>query len=227
LSERPQVLVADSAPTRLAVRMALGDSAEICAEAGERTAAVRAAIAKRPDVCLIGRSLPGGGIETVREIRDGAPGCQVVVLVDSDETDDLLDLVRAGAVGYLPVGFTPEQVRRAIEGVRAHRAAIPRSMVRDLVDEIRMADRSGPGALTAREAQILRLLGAGESTATMAKSLAISPVTVRRHISELAHKVGASGRAELVAWCADSVPGHDRWSSRATSRSQVTPRRTA
>jgi DNA-binding NarL/FixJ family response regulator len=67
------VLVADSAPTRLAVRMALEGLAVVCAEAANREDAVRAAIRVRPDVCLVGQLLPGGGIETVRELSEAVP----------------------------------------------------------------------------------------------------------------------------------------------------------
>lgn len=198
LSQRLTVLVADSAPTRLAVRMTLGAGVELCAEAASARAAVRAAVATRPDLALIGRSLSGGGIEAVREIRERVPECAVVVLADSDDTADLVAVVRAGAIGYLPVGFTSAQLERAIGAIREHQAAIPRSMVRELLDEIHLSGRAVSGGLSLREEQVLRMLSAGESTGSIATSLAISPVTVRRHISALVRKAGVAGRTELI-----------------------------
>lgn len=192
-----RVLVADNAPTRLGIRMALDGFAIVCAEAGDREGAVRAAASSQPDVCLIGRSLVGGGIETVREIGQAVSRTSVVVLADSQEADDLLLALRAGAIGYLPVDFEPGQLRRVIAAVRSEQAAIPRTMVMELVDEIRSFERATSGPLTLREMQVLTMLRRGDSTASIAQGLSISPVTVRRHISELVHKAGVHGREEL------------------------------
>ena len=199
-----RVLVADNAPTRLGIRMALDGFATVCAEAGDRDAAVRAAVTSQPDVCLIGRSLVGGGIEAVREISRGVFRTSVVVLADSEEVDDLLLALRAGAIGYLPVGFEAAHLRRAIAAVGSEQAAIPRTMVMDLVDEIRSFERATSGALTLREMQVLTMLRRGESTARIAQGLSISPVTVRRHISELVHKAGVRGREELAGAFTDA-----------------------
>jgi two-component system nitrate/nitrite response regulator NarL len=198
MAETFRALVADNAPTRFGVRMALQDFAIICAEADDREAAVSSAREHRPEVCLVGRSLRGGGIEAVREICNSVPGTSVVVLADSENVDDLLLALRAGAIGYMPVGFEPAQLRRAVAAVRSDQAAIPRTMVRDLVDEIRMLERAAQDQLTLRETQVLAMLRRGDSTARIAESLSISPITVRRHISLLVRKAGVSGRSDLM-----------------------------
>jgi DNA-binding NarL/FixJ family response regulator len=127
------------------------------------------------------------------------PGTAIVVLADRPEIDDLLQALRAGAIGYMPVGFDPAQLRRAITAVRSEQAAIPRSMVRELVDEIRSFESVVQGQLTLRERQVLAMVRRGDSTARIAQRLAISPVTVRRHISVLVRKAGVASRAELLA----------------------------
>ncbi len=194
-----RVLLADSAPTRFGVRLALDGIAAVCAEAGDRPAAVRHAIAERPDLCLIGGSLPGGGIDAIRQISKALPDTLIVMLADREGVDGLLDALRAGAIGYLPVGFEPSQLRRAIAAVLTEQAAIPRAMVKELVDEIRAAERAAENDLTMRETQVLTLLRRGTSTARIAEALSISPVTVRRHISVLVQKAGVSGREEMLA----------------------------
>jgi DNA-binding NarL/FixJ family response regulator len=179
--------------------MALDELALVCAEASDRRSAVEAVQKYRPDVVLIGRSLPGDGIRAVREISDAVPHTSIVVLADRPEINDLLMALRAGAIGYMPVGFEPAQLRRAIAAVRTEQAAIPRSMVRELVDEIRSFDRVARGQLTLRERQVLAMVRRGDSTARIAQHLDISPITVRRHISVLVRKAGVAGRAELAA----------------------------
>ena len=196
---RLRALVADNATTCHGVRMALEGLAEICAEAHDRKGAVAAAKKHRPDVCLIGRSLSGGGIAAVREITEAMPDTAIVVLADHPDADDLLRVLRAGAIGYMPIDFDPASLRRAIAAVHAKQAAIPRSMVRQLVDEIRSFETVTNGKFTLRERQVLELVRRGDSTTRIAQHLGISPITVRRHISVLVRKLGVSDRAALVA----------------------------
>jgi two-component system, NarL family, response regulator LiaR len=100
-----RVLVADNAVTRLGVRIALDGLAVVCGEAANHEAAVRAASDLRPDIVLAGRSLPGGGVETVREIAAAIPGTPIIFIADADDPADLLAALRAGAVGYVSAGF--------------------------------------------------------------------------------------------------------------------------
>jgi DNA-binding NarL/FixJ family response regulator len=89
---------------------------------------------------------------------------------------------------------------------------IPRAMVLELVLELRGSGASG-GLLTGREAQVLRLLRRGFSTAAIAERLEIAPVTVRRHISELVHKLGVEDRSGLAEsggrWFSTSGNGNE------------------
>jgi DNA-binding NarL/FixJ family response regulator len=198
----PTVLIADHAPTRLGARMALADVAVVCAEAGTAEEAIAAAKLTQPDVCLVGLEIPGGGINAVRGIYEVAPGSAVIVLAGVSDVDDLLTSIRAGAVGYVPGGVDADRLRRIVRAAADREAAVPRSMVLDLLGELRTA-ASGDDRFTAREAQILGMLRRGHSTSGIAGRLAISPVTVRRHISELVRKTGAPDRAGLVTGLAE------------------------
>jgi DNA-binding NarL/FixJ family response regulator len=120
----------------------------------------------------------------------------VVVIAPVADDDDLLDAVRAGAIGYWPGGLDTPLLRRIIRGAAAGEAVIPRTMVLELVMELRGS--GGPGGLTGRESQVLGMLRRGHSTAAIARRLEIAPVTVRRHISELVHKLGVEDRSELL-----------------------------
>jgi DNA-binding NarL/FixJ family response regulator len=192
-----RVLIADHAPTRLGMRMALGGDAEVCAEADDVEQAIRAAKREQPDVCLVGRELKGDGLAAVRGICRAAPRAAVVLLAAVEDFDDLLDAVRAGAVGYASGALDTRRLRRIIQAVRAHEAVIPRAMVSDLLLELR-GGGSGAEVLTSRETQVLGLMRRGHSTAAIASRLGIAPVTVRRHISELVYKFGVADRAALT-----------------------------
>jgi DNA-binding NarL/FixJ family response regulator len=196
LTGRPRLLIADHGPTRLGVRMALDGQVELCAEVANAEQAIRAAKATQPDVCLVGLEIPGGGIAAVRGICRAAPAAAVIVLGGIDDTDDVLAAIRSGAIGYVESGVSAASLRRIVAHVLVGEAAIPRSLVLELLLELRGRGSSEDG-LTAREGQVLGMLRRGLDTAEIATRLRIRPVTVRRHISGLVHKLGVDGRSEL------------------------------
>jgi DNA-binding NarL/FixJ family response regulator len=194
---RPRLLIADHAPTRADIRMALDAHVEICGEAGDCDLAIRAASRKQPDVCLVGREIPGDWLRAVRGVSRAAPEAAVVVLAEVRDVDDLVEALRAGAIGYVPEPVDAERLRSIVAAVASKEAVIPRSMVRELLIELR-GGTNGAHGLTAPESQVLGMLRRGHTTATIAERLAIAPVTVRRHISELVHKLGVEDRAGLL-----------------------------
>src|SRR5690349_16179090 len=120
-----RLLIADHAATRIGIRMALDGEIEVCAEAGDATQAIRAAMREQPDICLVGRDLPGDGIAAVRGICRAAPGAAVVVLAAASDVDDFLSAVRAGAIGYsgAPDGVA---LARIVRAAAASEAVVPR-----------------------------------------------------------------------------------------------------
>jgi DNA-binding NarL/FixJ family response regulator len=154
MSKGCRVLVADSAPTRLGVRMALDGVAQVCGEAGDLEGAVREARRSQPDVCLVGQLLPGGGIATVHRLSQVVPDAAVVLLACTDDVGDLLAALSAGALGYVRADVGAVQLRRVVRAVHAREAAVPRSMVRDLVDALRAPGRAAEEGLTRRQAEI-------------------------------------------------------------------------
>ena len=206
MSERIRLLIADRAATRMGVRLALEGEVEICAEADNAEQAIRAAKREQPDVCLIAWELPGEGLTAVRGVTRAAPDTAVIVLSDTANADAMLDVIKAGAVGYVPGQVSAERLRKVITAVDAREAVLPRAMVLDLLLELRAVGSEADG-LTVRESQVLGMLRRGHTTAAIAKRLDIAPVTVRRHVSELVRKLGVEDRAELL------TSGTGRWAA--------------
>jgi DNA-binding NarL/FixJ family response regulator len=98
----------------------------------------------------------------------------------------------------MPGPIDAERLRTIVRAVAAGEAVVPRGMVLELMLELR-AGGGGVDALTGRESQVLGMLRRGQSTAAIAARLEITPVTVRRHISELVRKLGVRDRSELAA----------------------------
>jgi DNA-binding NarL/FixJ family response regulator len=119
----------------------------------------------------------------------------------------MLEVVRAGAMGYLLKGMDPDRLRYAIIGVTNGEAAVPRTLVARLMREFRLRERRrsliGSARLTARELGVLEQLADGATTREIAETLGISDVTVRRHVSSVLAKLGVADRAAAVAMLHD------------------------
>jgi DNA-binding NarL/FixJ family response regulator len=202
-----RVLIADDhPPTRRGVRLTLEQQGFlVCAEAASAQDAVEAAVRERPDVCLVDVQMPGGGIRAAGEIAARLPDTAVVMLTVSDSEDNLLDALRAGAMGYLLKDMDTEQLPAALRAVLRGEAALPRRLAASLIHELRR--RGEPRLtmpdgravqLTPREWDVLELLSDELATAEIARRLFVAPVTVRRHVSAILEKLGVSSRAEAV-----------------------------
>ena len=179
---------------------------DVCAKVSEADAAIHAAERDRPDLCLLSGDLPGGTARAVREITTRLPATAAVVLTAEANREELLDLIRAGAAGYLPKDIDPERLPHAMRGVLAGEASIPRKLVPQLLVALRTQDRrrsllgrAGRVELTVREWESLELLCEGLRTAEIAERLYVSPVTVRRHLAAVNRKLGVRTRAEAIA----------------------------
>jgi two-component system NarL family response regulator len=207
------VLVEDQQLVRTAVRRLLeADGFQILAEAADAAAGTEAVLRESPDLCLMDVGIPGGGIAATREIGRRAPKTTVVMLTASAEHEDVIDSIRAGAAGYLLKGMNPARLARALRGVLGGEAAIPRPLMAQLITELQtqgrrrtLVGKDGRAKLTGRESEVLELMCDGLSNPAIAKRLSISPVTVRRHSSEVVRKLGVRDRAEAIALVKDAL----------------------
>jgi DNA-binding NarL/FixJ family response regulator len=223
----PRVLVVDDhAPTRAGVRVALErGGCEVCAEVANALDAVAVAVRERPDACLIELGMRGG-LAAVAGIAARLPETVVLVLTVSASPDDFFDALRAGAAGYLLKEMEPAQLPVAVRRAVAGEAALPGVLTARLIEQFRRLGRRGTLALedgrsvelTPREWLILGLLAEGHSTALMAQGLFVSPVTVRRHVSALLHKLGVASREEARRLIARQIPRASRRARRFKPR---------
>jgi DNA-binding NarL/FixJ family response regulator len=202
------VLVEDEDLVRRTLGSILGQSGfSVRGAAATAQEGVELTLRERPDICLVDIRLPDrDGIEVARELTTSDPAIAVVMFSASAEHEDLIDAIRAGAVGYLLKGMDPERLADALRGVVEGEAAIPRPLMAHLVKELQTQGRRravigkrGRVDLTSREWEVLDLLCDGLSTAEIAERLSLSSVTVRRHVSGTVRKLGVGDRGEAVA----------------------------
>jgi DNA-binding NarL/FixJ family response regulator len=204
---RERVLIADDhAVMRDGVRAALeAGGFTVCADVGDGPSAVAAALRHRPEVCLLDINMPGGGIAAAQAIAEGLPETAVVMLTVSRDDADLFAALQAGAAGYLVKDIEPSRLPEALRGVLAGEAVLPRALVARIVDEFhgrrrrRFAMRRDRGEeLSEREWEVLDLMRDGLPTREIGSRLGISPVTVRRHASEIVRKLHVPDRAAAI-----------------------------
>jgi DNA-binding NarL/FixJ family response regulator len=207
MSASARVLLAEAdEPTRMGLRMALARSGfDIVAETGDAGEAVEAALREQPELVIVAVDLPGDGIAAARAIGTRLAKVRIVVLTARQDGAELVAAVLAGASGYLRKDMSQSRLPRAVEGVLAGEAAVPRGFTEHILEALRgrhtRRGRVRPhvlASLTDRQWEVLDLLSEGLSTAEVARRLGISEVTARRHISSVLPKLGVSDRADAV-----------------------------
>ena len=205
---RTRVVIVDDHPLFVAgVRAELEEALEVVATATDVDGAVAAIGRERPDVVLLDVHMPGGGGQAVIE-GVGRAGVETAFLAlsVSDEPNDVIAVIRAGARGYVTKTISPGDLVDAVERVRAGDAVFSPRLAGFVLD----AFREGPedidpelGRLTPREREVLRLIARGFAYKECARRLEISPKTVEHHVSSVLRKLQLTSRHELSRWAAD------------------------
>jgi DNA-binding NarL/FixJ family response regulator len=190
----------------LAVLLDLLDDVTVVGAAADGEEAVRLVAEHGADVVLMDLRMPRcDGVAATARIRAEHPATQVVVLTTYAEDADILAALRAGALGYLTKDAGRLQIAQAIRA-----AAAGQSMLDPQVQQ-RLLAAAGAGApataggalpdgLTAREAEVLRLIAGGLSNREIAAQLFVSEATVKSHINRLFAKAGVRDRAQAVQY---------------------------
>jgi two-component system nitrate/nitrite response regulator NarL len=175
---------------------------DIVGEAADGFEGIRVVAAERPDVVLLDLHMPGiTGLEATQAILKDAPGAHVVMLTVSEEPDDLMACLRAGALGYLlkniDSDFLVASIRRAAEGD----SVMSPEMTGKLLREVRggTSPAAGP-ALSPREREIIACLARGTSNKEIARELDIAESTVKIHVQHILRKLDLSSRVQVAVW---------------------------
>ena len=205
-----RVLIADDQQllrASFAVLVGAAAGLEVVGEAGDGLQAVEQATALRPDVVLMDVRMPGlDGIEATRRICGAPPtaGVKVLILTTFDLDAYVFSALRAGASGFLLKDTPAGDLLTAIRVVAGGEALLAPSVTRRLIGEFARQPRprrqpARPlNGITAREREVLRLIGQGLSNTEIADHLVISMATVKTHVGQLLAKLHARDRAQLV-----------------------------
>lgn len=116
---------------------------EVCAEAATGAAAVRAALAERPDLCLLDVRMPDGdGITAAVSIRRSLPTVKIVLITTFPDEDGVLAAARTGADGYLSKDISRRRLPHVLRAVAQSETTYPRRLLHPVLRALRSAERS-------------------------------------------------------------------------------------
>ena len=207
-TERIRVLLADHHQiVRVGLQEILESSGafEVVGHAGDGEEVLRFAQELKPDIVIMDVLLPiNDGIETCREIKNGLPDTQVLILTASTEENVALEAVLAGATGYLPKDSGKERLLATVRDVAEGEFRIPGEVIRQLLVGRRLSYRGSSSTemrkLTARQQEILTLFAQGMSYAQIAEVRGKRPLTIRNSIYGIQRKLQAKSKQEMVVW---------------------------
>jgi DNA-binding NarL/FixJ family response regulator len=153
-----------------------------------------------PDIVLMDIHLPGrSGIECTRKLRDLCPDTRVLILTVYDDSENILNALKAGANGYLLKRASPQEIVRAISDVHEGGAPMSSQIARKVVASFRETPPDpATETLTDRESEVLGFLTKGYSTKEIAERMSISLNTIKTHLKHIYAKLHVRSRAEIL-----------------------------
>jgi len=197
------VLVDDHEVVREGLRHLLEAQPDLRVLAGfsDGREAVRFAAAAQPDVAIVDIAMPGlNGIEVTRQIHDGCPEAQVLILSMHADPEYVYQALRAGARGYLVKDSAGSEVVSAVRAVHGGRRYLSRKLDETAIDRYlrERGDDNPLERLSARERQVLQLVVEGRTSAEIAAQLSLSPKSVDTYRSRLMAKLELADLPALV-----------------------------
>lgn len=207
MTARISIVIADDHPLfRDGVARSLQEAGDIdvLAECTSADEAVQAVADHMPDIALLDISMPGNGISAAERIGERFPAIRIIMLTVSEQDDDLLRALKAGASGYLLKGVAVNTLIEAVRSVRAGGSYISPGLAGKVLSAMgagkaRNARVSDPiSDLSHREEQILRLVARGASNREIGEDLGLREATVKHYMTNILQKLHVRNRVEAA-----------------------------
>lgn len=183
---------------------------EMIGEAASGEEGVALATELKPDLILLDLNMKGmDGVETLKQIKEAGLEARVIMLTVSDNEDDVVTALRAGADGYLLKDMEPEDTLEYLRQGANGKLVISERLTELLAHALR-SEGSHPSdaeqaGLTEREFEILQLIAKGLSNKMIARKLDITEGTVKVHVKHLLKKLNLRSRVEAAVWAVNEA----------------------
>jgi DNA-binding NarL/FixJ family response regulator len=202
------VLVDDHALVRSGVKAELERAVEVVAEAGDVGDAIEQIVRAKPDVVVCDVHLPDGtAADVISGTAERGVTSRFLALSVSDAAEDVIQVIRSGARGYVTKAIEGDELIDAVKRVNDGDAVFSPRLAGFVLDafsaDLTSAADPELDQLTAREQEVMRLLARGYAYKEIARRLTISIKTVETHASSVLRKLQLSSRNELAMWAAN------------------------
>jgi len=205
----PRVLIVDDDPmVREQVALVLLDAAvHLVGEAADGSAAIDQTRALNPDIVLMDISMPViNGIDATRAICALKAGARVIALTALGDDGALMQMLRAGAQGFVPKEYAGEDLATAVDRVSRGEGYVSPHSQRQLFNQLTPPSGDGArddardqlAALSTREREVARLVATGAKTAAIATELYVSESTIKSQLDSIRTKLAVSSREQIA-----------------------------
>ncbi len=205
-----KILIVDDHPMmREALRTALMDEPGlmVIGEASNGMEALTMVSQIHPDVILMDLLMSGmDGLEATTRIMEEAPNARVLVVTSLEDEEKILAAIQAGALGYFPKtaprAFLLEAIHKVADGIPYLPSGIALKLFKGIrgLKKLDLENTADGEPLTARQEEILRLMGEGRSDQEIGHTLHLELGTVRSHIHHILQRLGMENRSQVVAY---------------------------
>jgi DNA-binding NarL/FixJ family response regulator len=171
----------------------------VVGQAADADEALRVVREELPDVALLDVTMPGSGIDAARKIAVACPATRIVMLTVSEDEDDLLAAMKAGASGYVLKGVSARDLASVVRSVSSGDVYVAPSLAFGLLREMSSPRPSDPLAeLSARERQVLELVASGLSNQEIGSKLGLAEKTIKHYMTNILTKLQVRSRVEAA-----------------------------
>jgi two-component system, NarL family, nitrate/nitrite response regulator NarL len=173
---------------------------KVVAEASSGEEALELARALLPDIVLLDVSMAGwSGIVTAEKIAMACPATAIVMLTGSDDKDKLLAAFKAGARGYVLKGVSAKELAGVVRSAVAGEVYVSPSIAAEMLVSLTQGSAPDPlQELTARESEILMLIGTGLTNREIGERIFLSEKTVKHYVTNILQKLQVRSRVEAA-----------------------------
>jgi DNA-binding NarL/FixJ family response regulator len=200
-AERIRIVVADDHPmfrAGVVASLAAQPDIEVVGEGASAAEALRLVEQHSPDVALLDIAMPGGGLVAARDITATWPATRVVMLTVSEDEDDLLAAMKAGASGYVLKGAAASELVNVLRTVNAGEVYVAPGLAWGLLREMSRPKSAPLDELSAREREVLELVAAGLSNQEIGDRLSLAEKTIKHYMTSILSKLRVRSRVEAA-----------------------------
>ena len=207
------LIIDDHTLFRSGIKLALQrqEGFDVVGEASDGLEGIKRATQLKPDVVLLDLHMPGtSGLEALRVLVEDVPETQVVMLTVSEDAEDLLETLRAGARGYLLKNIDTEFLLESIQRAARGESVMSPQIAHKLADSLRapLKDKAvvaevNSAKLSPREREIIVMLAHGSSNKEIARVLNLSESTIKIHVQGILRKLNIAKRVQAAVYAVE------------------------